>query len=142
METLEQIRNTRLRTIEDSADCALGVEAARMVLRCLDGCWEDFVAHVQQPSLLLRRSPSPSPVWPAVPPVWIFPGMWRWWSRSRYADAVRLIRKDNPLPSGLRHDLRAPPARSRCRRTLLDAPINIRGLKLAAVNSCRRGTGS
>lgn len=36
METLEQIRNTA-RIIEDSADCALGVEAARMVLRSLDG---------------------------------------------------------------------------------------------------------
>lgn len=45
MDTLERIRNTA-RTIEDSADCALGVETARMILRSLEGCWDDYVEHV------------------------------------------------------------------------------------------------
>ncbi|MDH8275986.1 hypothetical protein QIG69_26915, partial [Klebsiella pneumoniae] len=52
---------------------------------------------------------------------------------GRYADAVRLIRKDNPLPVACAM-ICEHPCESRCRRTLLDAPINIRGLKLAAVD--------
>src|SRR5699024_4300267 len=51
---------------------------------------------------------------------------------GRYADAVRLIRKDNPLPAvcGL---ICEHPCETRCRRTMMDDPINIRGLKRFAV---------
>ena len=132
METLERIRNTA-KVIEDSADCALGVETARMVLRSLDGCWEDYVSHVQEhhcTSTITQSIPCVSNCPAGVD----IPGYVALVEQGRNADAVRLIRKDNPLPVACAM-ICEHPCESRCRRTLLDAPINIRGLKLAAVTN-------
>ena len=54
-------------------------------------------------------------------------------AEGRYGDAVRLIRKDNPLPAvcGL---ICEHPCEVRCRRTMVDDPVNIRGLKRFAVD--------
>jgi len=51
---------------------------------------------------------------------------------GRYTDAVRLIRKDNPLPAvcGL---ICEHPCEMHCRRGMVDDPMNIRGLKRYAV---------
>ena len=35
------------RTIRDSADCAIGKEAANMVLKSLKGCKDDYVEHIK-----------------------------------------------------------------------------------------------
>ncbi len=131
METLERIKNTAI-TIEDSADCALGIETARMVSRCLAGCYDDFVEHVQNhrcSSLIAQSIPCVANCPAGVD----IPGYVALVEQGRYADAVRLIRKDNPFPTACAM-ICEHPCESRCRRTLLDAPINIRGLKLAAVN--------
>jgi NADPH-dependent glutamate synthase beta subunit-like oxidoreductase len=131
METLEQIRNTA-RTIEDSADCALGVETARMILRSLEGCWDDYVEHVTNhhcSSIVTQSIPCVA----SCPAGVDIPGYVALVEQGSYADAVRLIRKDNPFPTACAM-ICEHPCESRCRRTLLDAPINIRGLKLAAVN--------
>ncbi len=47
---------------------------------------------------------------------------------GRYADAVRLIRKDNPFPSVCALVCEHP-CEKNCRRAFVDAPINIRGVK-------------
>ena len=132
MDTLEKIRNTA-RTIEDSADCALGVETARMILRSLEGCWEDYVEHVtnHRCSSIITQS---IPCVANCPAGVDIPGYVALVEQGRYADAVRLIRKDNPFPTACAM-ICEHPCESRCRRTILDAPINIRGLKLAAVNN-------
>ena len=52
-----------------------------------------------------------------------------------YAGAVNMVRKDNPLPTACALVCEHPCER-RCRRGLLDAPINIRGIKKFAVDSC------
>ncbi len=131
MKTLEQIRNTA-KTIEDSADCALGVETARMILRSLEGCWDDYVSHVQEHRCSTITTQS-IPCVANCPAGVDIPGYVALVEQGRYADAVRLIRKDNPLPVACAM-ICEHPCESRCRRTLLDAPINIRGLKLAAVD--------
>ena len=48
-------------------------------------------------------------------------------------DAIRLIRKDNPFPSvcGL---VCEHPCETHCRRTIVDSPLNIRGIKRFAVD--------
>jgi NADPH-dependent glutamate synthase beta subunit-like oxidoreductase len=53
---------------------------------------------------------------------------------GRYADAVRLIREDNPFPSvcGL---ICEHPCEDHCRRNIVDTSINIRGLKRAAIEN-------
>ena len=131
METIEKIRNTAS-TIEDSADCALGVETARLVLRCLEGCYEDFVEHVKHHRCSCQITQS-IPCVANCPAGVDIPGYVALVEQGSYGDAVRLIRKDNPFPTACAM-ICEHPCESRCRRTLLDAPINIRGLKLAAVN--------
>ena len=51
---------------------------------------------------------------------------------ERYADAVRLIRKDNPFP-GVCGLICEHPCEKHCRRQIVDDSINIRGLKRYAV---------
>ncbi len=135
METVENIRNTAS-TIEDSADCALGVETARLVLRCLEGCYEDFEEHVKNHRCSCQIAQS-IPCVANCPAGVDVPGYVALVEQGSYQDAVRLIRKDNPFPTACAM-ICEHPCESRCRRTLLDAPVNIRGLKLAAVNHAGR----
>ncbi len=134
MDTLENIKNTAA-TVRDSSDCALGVETARMVLRCLEGCYEDFVEHVEHHRCSSKITQS-IPCVANCPAGVDIPGYVALVEQGSYADAVRLIRKDNPFPTACAM-ICEHPCESRCRRTLLDAPINIRGLKLAAASWSR-----
>ena len=52
---------------------------------------------------------------------------------SRYEDAVRLVRKDNPFATACAY-ICEHPCESRCRRNMVDDAINIRGMKRAAVD--------
>ena len=52
---------------------------------------------------------------------------------GRYEDAVRLIRKDNPFPSVCGYVCEHP-CENKCRRAMVDAPVNICGLKRYAVD--------
>ena len=52
---------------------------------------------------------------------------------GRYADAVKLIRKDNPFPTACAL-ICEHPCEARCRRNMIDSSINIRGLKRFAVD--------
>lgn len=55
-------------------------------------------------------------------------------AEQRYQDAVRLIRKDNPFPTACAFVCEHP-CEARCRRNMVDTSVNIRGLKLAAVDN-------
>lgn len=146
METLENLKNTAV-SIENSADCAIGIESARMIQRILEGCYDDFVEHITKHRCGSTATQS-IPCVANCPAGVDIPGYVALVEQGRYADAVRLIRKDNPLPVACAM-ICEHPCESRCRRTLLDAPINIRGLKLAAVNgagivpppACAESTG-
>jgi len=52
---------------------------------------------------------------------------------ERYADAVTLIRKDNPFPTACALVCEHP-CEARCRRNMIDDSVNIRGLKRMAVD--------
>ena len=47
---------------------------------------------------------------------------------GRLAEAVKMIRKDNPFPAACALVCEHP-CEERCRRTMVDAPVNIRGIK-------------
>src|SRR5699024_5223165 len=53
---------------------------------------------------------------------------------GRYADSIRLIRKDNPFPSACAL-ICEHPCENRCRRSIVDDAINIRGIKRVAVDA-------
>ena len=55
-------------------------------------------------------------------------------AEGRYQDAVRLIRKDNPFPTACALVCEHP-CEARCRRNMIDTSVNIRGMKLAAVDN-------
>ncbi len=131
METLEKLENLA-HVINESADCAIGVEAARMVLRGLDGFREDYISHIQDHHCL-SAIPQSIPCVANCPAGVDIPGYVALVGKKRYADAVRLIRKDNPFPTACALVCEHP-CETRCRRTLLDAPVNIRGLKRTAVD--------
>ena len=52
---------------------------------------------------------------------------------GRFADAIQLIRKDNPFPSTCGF-ICEHPCEARCRRNMVDTSVNIRGLKRAAAD--------
>ena len=52
---------------------------------------------------------------------------------GRCADAVRLIRKDNPFPTACAY-ICDHPCEARCRRNMVDDAVNIRGLKRYAAD--------
>ncbi len=131
METLETLENLA-NVISDSADCAIGIEAARMVLKGLEGFREDYVSHVVDHHCI-ASVPQSIPCVANCPAGVDIPGYIALVGKKRYADAVKLIRKDNPFPSACALVCEHP-CETRCRRTLLDAPVNIRGLKRTAVD--------
>ena len=103
-----------------------------MVLKGIKGFRDDFEEHVLRGRCKLELN-QPVPCVSQCPAGVDIPGYVALVAEGRYADAVRLIRKDNPLPAvcGL---ICEHPCEVRCRRTMIDDPINIRGLKRFAVD--------
>ena len=145
-ETVEVIRRTA-ESIYLSADCAIGYEAAKLVLKCVDGCADDFQSHIHR-GFCTCNSNQPVSCVTSCPAGVDIPGYVALVHEERYADAVRLIRRDNPLPVTCAY-ICEHPCENRCKRTFIDAPVNIRGLKKMAVDhagivpvpSCGESTG-
>ena len=131
METLDRIKLTA-QNIVDSADCAIGFNAAQLVLNGMAGFADDFKAHILNHQCLASHRNS-VPCISLCPAGVDVPGYISLIADGRPADAVRLIRKDNPFPTACAY-ICEHPCESRCRRSMVDDPINIRGLKKFAVN--------
>ena len=130
-DTIALIRSTA-EGIAASADCAIGWEAARVVLEMLDGFGEDFTSHVEGHGCIEEIDPLP-PCVRACPAGVDIPGYLALVAAGRNTDAVRLIRHDNPLPiaCGL---ICEHPCEVDCRRGMVDNPISIRGVKRYATD--------
>ena len=131
-DTLDVIRQTA-EGIYLSADCAIGFEAGKMVLKCLDGCIDDFNEHIASGNCTCNSNQPVSCV-NMCPAGVDIPGYIALVHEKRYADAVRLIRRDNPMPAVCAY-ICEHPCENRCKRTIIDAPVNIRGLKKVAVDN-------
>lgn len=124
-------------TIKNTADCAIGFEAASMVLRGLHSYRDDFESHIlnHKCSDSINKEAQAVPCVSLCPAGVDVPGYISLVKHQRYDDAVKLIRKDNPFPTVCAL-ICEHPCEQRCRRTLIDAPMNIRGLKRFAVDNC------
>ncbi|QNM06339.1 NAD(P)-binding protein [Qiania dongpingensis] len=131
LETIDLIEKTA-KNIFYSADCAIGYEAAKMVLKGIKGFRDDFEEHILRGRCKFELN-QPVPCVSQCPAGVDIPGYIALVAEGRYGDAIRLIRKDNPMPSvcGL---ICEHPCEVRCRRTMIDDPVNIRGLKRFAVD--------
>ena len=131
METIAIIEKTA-RSIVNTADCAIGRDAARLVVEGLEGFRDDYEEHVKH-NRCLAGLQNPVPCVALCPAGVDIPGYMALVGEDRCADAVRLIRKDNPFPTACAY-ICEHPCEARCRRNMVDDAINIRGLKRYAVD--------
>lgn len=128
--TLNLIERTA-RTIYLSSDCAIGYEAGAMALTAIRGFRDDFEHHIREHSCGFDRE-ARVPCVSGCPAHVDIPGYISLVEAGRYADAVKVIRKNNPLPlvCGL---VCEHPCEMHCRRGMVDDPMNIPALKRFAV---------
>ena len=131
METLEVMEDTAL-SIMETADCAIGYEAAHMVYKGLIGYRDDYIEHIERGRCTCTYS-QPVPCVSLCPAHVDIPGYIALVGEGRYADAIRLLRKDNPFPTTCGF-ICEHPCEARCRRNMMDDSVNIRGLKRVAAD--------
>lgn len=131
MDTLDLMEKTAL-SIMDCADCAIGYEAAHMVYKGLIGYRDDYVEHIKNGRCNCTYN-QPVPCVTLCPAHVDIPGYVALVGEGRYADAIRLIRKDNPFPTTCGF-ICEHPCEAGCRRNMIDDSINIRGLKRFAAD--------
>ena len=130
-DVLEEIR-AQATVVRDTADCAIGWHAAEVLLAGLNTFKEEFESHVKQGQCregVAQTVPCETlcPAHVNVPAYIALAGS------GDYAGAIGMVRKDNPFPTACAFVCEHP-CEDRCRRTLIDAPINIRGIKKFAVD--------
>ena len=131
MEMLDKMKEIAI-MIRDSADCAIGYQSAIEVLEGLETFASEYESHI-------RAHECPQNVGQKVPCVTLcpahvdIPGYIAHVHEGNYADAINLIRRDNPLPTACAM-ICEHPCEERCRRNLIDDSINIRGIKKYAVD--------
>ena len=128
---LDRIKTTA-QVVVDSADCAIGIDAGQLVLNALIAFRADFEEHVKT-GRCLGGMEDAIPCVAKCPAAVDIPGYVALVNEGRCADAVKLIRKDNPFPVSCAY-ICEHPCENRCRRKMVDGAINIRGLKRYAVD--------
>lgn len=123
---------TTAQVIVNTADCAIGMDAANLVLMGLRGFRDDYEEHILH-HRCLGTLKNPVPCVALCPAGVDIPGYISLVNEGRCADAVRLIRKDNPFPTACAY-ICEHPCEARCRRNMVDNALNIRGLKRYAVD--------
>ena len=118
--------------VRDTSDCAIGYEAAAQVLAGLEAYADECESHVRQHACLAGVGQT-VPCETRCPAHVNVPAYIALVAEGDCAGAVNMVRKDNPFPTACAL-ICEHPCEAECRRTLLDAPINIRGIKMYAVD--------
>ena len=124
--------------LRDTADCAVGWQAGQMVLEGLDAFADEFASHVEAGTC----APGTRQTVPCVtlcPAHVNVPAYIALAEEGRFAEAVKMIRKDNPFPTACALVCEHP-CEERCRRTMVDASVNIRGIKKYIVDTVAADT--
>ncbi|HIS41022.1 MAG TPA: FAD-dependent oxidoreductase [Candidatus Aphodovivens avistercoris] len=124
--------------IRDTSDCAIGYEAAEAFLQGLDEFAEEYASHLNERRCAAGIGQS-VPCETLCPAHVNAPGYIALVAQGDYAGAVNMVRKDNPFPTACAFVCEHP-CEERCRRTLIDAPLNIRGIKRYAVDRAPANT--
>ena len=118
--------------IRDTADCAIGYQAAADVLWGLEALKEEYLSHIEN-GCCTGEIGQKVPCINLCPAHVDIPGYIALIAEEDYAGAVNMIRRDNPLPTACAM-ICEHPCEERCRRNLIDDSVNIRGLKKYAVD--------
>lgn len=128
LKEIEKVANTMLL----SSDCEIGSNTGSLVLYALREFKDDFESHVKS-SRCIMQTRQAVPCVSKCPANVDVPGYIALANAKKYKDVVRLIRKDNPFPVACAY-ICDHPCESNCRRMIVDAAINIRGIKKASVD--------
>lgn len=127
---------TQLRALADmvrsTSDCAIGYQAGQMVLDSLETFAAEYESHVHGRSCQAGVGQT-VPCETNCPAHVNVPAYIALTGQGDYDQAINMIRKDNPFPTACAL-ICEHPCEMRCRRELIDAPINIRGIKRFAVD--------
>lgn len=129
--TLDEMK-TLAEIVRDTADCAVGYESAEVLLEGLEVFQDEYMSHILYHSCRDDISQT-IPCVTLCPAHVDVPGYIALVGEERYADAINLIRKDNPFPTACAM-ICEHPCEKRCRRDLIDRALNIRGMKKFAVD--------
>ncbi|SFG63607.1 NAD(P)-binding protein [Oribacterium sp. WCC10] len=129
-DALSEIEN-KCRMIAKTADCAVGIMGAKLILDSLSEFPDEYESHIKNRRCLQSSQTIPCvTLCPAHVDVPAYIAMIK---AGDYEGAVKVIRNRNPFPTACAMVCEHPCER-KCRRTFIDAPINIRGLKKYAVD--------
>lgn len=132
--TMDQIR--MLATFaHDASDCAIGYVAGRVVLDGLEAYAPEYEKHIKE--RFCREGVGQTlPCETKCPAHVNVPAYIALVGEGDCAGAVNMVRKDNPFPTACAFVCEHP-CEAGCRRKLIDAAINIRGIKKYAVDQAR-----
>ncbi len=131
MDTLEEMEK-KCRMISETADCAVGVVGADLILDSLKEFRDEYESHIKERRCFENVNQT-IPCVTMCPAHVDVPGYIAMIKEGDYEGAVKVIRNRNPFPTACAMICEHPCER-KCRRTLVDDPINIRGLKKYAVD--------
>lgn len=131
METLDKMRSM-CHMIVETADCAVGVVAANMVLSSMEEFADEYESHIRS-RRCVENVTQTVPCITLCPAHVDVPGYIALIKEGDYAGAIQMIRDKNPFPTACAMVCEHPCER-KCRRSIIDEPINIRGLKKYAVD--------
>ena len=123
----------RAELLRDTADCAIGWHAGELALQALDEFADEFASHVER-EMCGEGVEQTVPCVTLCPAHVNVPAYIALVQEGDCAGAIKMIRKDNPFPTACALVCEHP-CEERCRRTLVDAPVNIRGIKKFAVDA-------
>ena len=130
VETLSEMEK-KCRRIAATADCAVGVVSANLVLDSLVEFADEYESHIKDKKCVGDASQT-IPCVTLCPAHVDVPGYIACIKNERYTDAVSVIREKNPFPTSCSM-ICEHPCEKKCRRLLIDDAINIRALKKFAV---------
>lgn len=130
-ETLTSMRDM-CQMIAQTADCAVGVTAARMMLESMEEFADEYRSHISAHKCVENVTQT-VPCMTLCPAHVNVPGYISLIAAENYAGAVSLIRDRNPFPTACAMVCEHP-CELKCRRAIIDGPLNIRGLKKYAVD--------
>jgi len=130
-DTPDKIRDM-CRMISETADCAVGISAADLILDSLDEFADEYESHITR-HCCVGDTAQTIPCITMCPAHVNVPGYIALIGAEDYAGAVKLIRDRNPFPTACALVCEHPCER-KCRRLIIDDAVNIRGLKKYAVD--------
>ena len=130
-ETLQKLKELCV-MISESADCAVGVVAANTVLDSLSEFADEYESHIKN-KRCVGDVVQTVPCMTLCPAHVDVPGYVALIKNKDYAGAINMIRDRNPFPTACAMVCEHP-CEKKCRRSIIDQPINIRGLKKYAVD--------